>query len=393
MFMNQDAGRLQAIHVETIARLVSGDPEVVVPEGLTYLDDLAELPAYRRKLPFRVDAAESDSDQWPWLEAYFAQEIAESDNVRHLRIANAVVVGQGAVIAGETCLIRESAAEFLAHGNTPDGLVQLEEGGFALKTPPTVVVEKPSLLLKRPWYGNYGHWLVDNAALLSLASQLTLPGEWQIVTGRYVGGLQAIVRETLEILAPGVAVIEHPDDEAWRFAELHYVSPVHIPPLFKLPVGLACLRAQILRGLLAHGTPRRAIYVMREAHVRRKLWNEDAVIALCQEFGIEIVSPERMSLRDQAGLFHGASLVVGVKGAGLTNALFCTPRAHVIALSPGDFPDPFFWDLVGQFGGNYSEIFGALVGRDRAQSENPFTIDVGRLRAVLTACIADIART
>jgi capsular polysaccharide biosynthesis protein len=354
---------------------------------------VAELPAYRRKLPFRVDAAEIDPDQRPWIEAYFVQDTADSDNVLHLRIANALVVGQGTVIAGETCLIRESAAEFLAHGNTPDGMVQLEDGGFALKTPPTVVVEKPSLLLKRPWYRNYGHWLVDNAALLSLASHLTLPGEWQIVTGRYVGGLQAIVRETLEILAPGVAVIEHPDDEAWRFTELHYVSPVHIPPLFKLPVSLACLRAQILCGRLADGMPRRAIYVMREPHAPRKLWNEDAVIALCEEFGIEVVSPERMSLRDQAGLFYRASLVVGVKGAGLTNALFCTPRAHVIALSPGDFPDPFFWDLVGQFGGNYSEIFGALVSRDGAQSENPFAIDVDRLRAVLTACLADIART
>jgi capsular polysaccharide biosynthesis protein len=390
--MNRDAGRLQAIHVETIARLVSGDPEVIVPEGLAYLEDLAALPAYRRKLPFRIDATEIDSDQRPWVEAYFAQDIAESDSVRHLRIANALVVGQGTVIAGETCLIRESAAEFLAHGDTPDGLVRLEEGGFAPKTPTNVVIEKPSLLLKRPWYRNYGHWVVDNAALLSLAGRLTLPGEWQIVTGRYDGGLQAIVRETLEILAPGVAVIEHPDDEAWRFAELHYVSPVHIPPLFKLPEGLACLRAQILRGRLADGTPRRAIYVMREAHERRKLANEDAVVALCQEFGIEVVSPERMSLRDQAGLFHRASLVVGVKGAGLTNALFCTPRAHVIVLSPADFPDPFFWDLVGQFGGNYSEIFGALVGRDCGQSENPFTIDISRLRAILTACLADITR-
>jgi capsular polysaccharide biosynthesis protein len=390
--MNRDAVRLQAIHVATIAQLLSGEPDIAAPVGLTYLEDLAESSAYRRKVPFRIDAVEIDSDQRPFIDAYFAQDVAYSDNVQHLRIANALVVGQGTVIAGESCLIRESAAEFLAHGNTPDSLVRLEEGGFALKTPPELIVEKPSLLLKRPWYRNYGHWLVDSAALLSLASRLTLPGDWQIVTGRYDGGIRAIVRETLEILAPGVAVIEHPDDQAWRFAELHYVSPVHIPPLFKLPEGLACLRAQILRGRLADGTPRRAIYVRREAHARRKLWNEDAIIALCQEFGIEIVSPERMSLRDQAGLFHRASLVVGVKGAGLTNTLFCTPRAHVVALSPADFPDPFFWDLVGQFGVNYSEIFGAVVSRERAQAENPFMIDVGRLRTILTACLADIAR-
>jgi capsular polysaccharide biosynthesis protein len=380
---------LQAIDVATAAQLASG--ALAVP-GLTYLEDLATIPGYARKPPFRVDATDIDPGQRPLMEEYFSQGITYYDSVRHFRIRDALVVGQGTVIAGETSLIRESAVEFLAHGNVPDGLERSDAERFVLKTPVERVVERPSLLLKRPWYSNYGHWLVDSAALLSLASQLTMPADWQIVIGPYDGGVLGIVRETLEILAPGIPVVEQPDNQVWRFAELRYVTPVHIPPLFKLPAGLACLRAQILRGHLADRAPRRAVYVKREAHASRKLANEDEVVALCAEFGIETVSPERISLTDQATLFHRASLVVGVKGAGLTNALFCTPSTHLVALSPGDFPDPFFWDLVGQSGVNYSEIFGAVLNRDLGQGGNPFAIDIGRLRAILTACLRDIDR-
>ena len=382
---------MQAIEVAALARLMSGDPDTAVPPGLTHLGDLAVVPSYARKPPFRLDMTDIDPGPRRMAEEYFRHGMTHYDGVRHFRIADALVVGQGTVIAGGNCLIRDSAAEFLAHGGAPDGLTSLGDGRFALKAAPTAVIDRPSLLLKRPWWPNYGHWLVDSAALLALADRFDLPAGWQIVTGRHHGFMQAIVRETLDLLASGVDVVEHPDDEVWRFAELHYFSPVHIPPLFKLPAAIAALREQVLRGRPSKRWPYRTIYVARGSVVPRRLVNEAEVIRLCGTLGIEVVSPEGMSLRDQAALFRDAALVVGVKGAALTNALFCAPGTHVVALSPGDFPDPFFWDLVGQSGGNYSEIFGPVASSDLPPAENPFTVDVGRLRAILTACFEHIA--
>lgn len=382
---------MQAIEVATIARLVSGDPDVAVPPGLAHLGDLAVVPGYARKPPFRLDMTDIDPGPGALAEEYFRQDMTYHNSVRHFRLADALVVGQGTVVAGESCLIRDSAAEFLANGSAPDGLTGLGDGRFMLKAPPAAIIDRPSLLLKRPWWSNYGHWLVDAAALLALADRLDLPAGWQIVTGRHHGLMQAIVRETLELLAPGVDVVDHPDDEVWRFAELHYVSPVHIPPLFKLPAAIAALRERVLRSRASSRRPYRTLYVERGSVVPRRLVNEAEVIRLCGTLGIEVVSPEGLSLSDQAALFRDAALVVGVKGAALTNALFCAPGAHVVALSPGDFPDPFFWDLVGQSGSFYSEIFGPVRSRDLPPALNPFTVDLGRLRAILTACFEDIA--
>jgi capsular polysaccharide biosynthesis protein len=202
--------------------------------------------------------------------------------------------------------------------------------------------------------------------------------------------MREIVRQTLDILAPDVPVLELPDDEIWRFSELHYVSPVHSPLNFMLPAALSALRALVLRDSLADDGPRRGIYVSRGEIGGRALRNEADVIALCRDFGMDIVQPEQFTLTEQARLFRRANLVVGVKGAALTNALFCTGRTHLVVLSPGDFPDPFYWDLTAPAGIAYSEIFGVLQARDRPTGQNPFTVSIEGLRAVLEACRDDL---
>jgi capsular polysaccharide biosynthesis protein len=168
------------------------------------------------------------------------------------------------------------------------------------------------------------------------------------------------------------------------------VTPVHVPLRFKLPAAMSALRALILRGRLANEGPRRGIYVTRGEHGARRLRNEDEVFALCHEFGLDIVRPEQLTLAEQAHLFRQADLVVGVKGAALASALFCSSRTHLVVLSPGDFPDPFYWDLTAPAGIGYSEIFGVLQNRERLTGHNPFTVSITGLRAILEACIADL---
>jgi capsular polysaccharide biosynthesis protein len=122
----------------------------------------------------------------------------------------------------------------------------------------------------------------------------------------------------------------------------------------------------------------------------RRLINENEIAAICQSLGLRVVSPESMSLRDQAILFRSCCTIVGVKGASLTNALFCAPSTHVVALSPGDFPDPFFWDVVAQQGGAYSEMFGKVTEHCGRQGGNPFYINPNKFGAVLQNCLAEI---
>jgi capsular polysaccharide biosynthesis protein len=379
----------QPITIATLAQLMDGETRAA--GAIAYVENLFEAGAYLRRPPFRMDTTALDVAQRPIFEDYYRENVARFGPVRHLAFKDALVVGQGSVVTGDFRLVYESVAEFLNNGSVPDGLTVIGQNQFALSGMPARTIERPTLLLKRPWSGNYGHWMIDSAALLAQAGGLTLPPGWQIAIARqWSPELQRIVRETVETIAPGIDVVEHPDDEVWRFSELHYVGPIHDPTSYKVPSALAALKALILRGYLATGQARRGLYITRGDHPLRKLRNEEAVIALCRELGLEVVAPEHLTLAEQARLFRQADLVVGVKGAALTNALFCSSRTHVVALSPGDFPDSFFWDLLAQSGIGYSEIFGVLQTRDGAPGRNAFSVDVAALRAVLNACLEDI---
>jgi len=380
------------IQVATIAQLLSG--EAGAPGSCAHVENLCEGGAYLRRLPFRLDTGALDAMHRPAVEAYFANKVTTFDPIRHLSFKDALVVGQGSVVTRDHCLVSESAYEFIAGEKVPDGMLDVGAGRFVLGSEPSATIDRPTLLLKRPWNTNYGHWLVDSAAMLALGAGLTLPPGWQIAVGRQDGpAMQTIIRQTLDMIAPGIAVIELPDDAIWRFSDLHYVSPVHVPLKFQLPAGLSALRAVVLRDRLANDGPRRGIYVTRGEHGARRLRNEDEVIALCRELGLEIVRPEQWTLAEQARRFRHADLVVGVKGAALTNALFCSSRTHLVVLTPGDFPDPFYWDLTAPAGIGYSEIFGVLQGRDRTTGHNAFTVSIPGLRTILEACLADLAST
>lgn len=380
-----------AIQVATTAQLLSG--EVRAPgasPSCVHVENLCEGGAYGKAPPFRLDTSALDAAHRPTLDQYFANTISTYGPIQHLTFKDALVAGQGSVVTSDLFLVSESAYEFLANEFVPDGLIDAGAGSFVFGSEPSMTIDRPTLLIKRPWTANYGHWLVDCAAMLALGTGLTMPSSWQLAIGRQDGPMREIVRQTLDIVAPGVTVIELPDDEIWRFSELHYVSPIHVPLRFKLPAAISALRALVLRENLATAGPRRGIYITRGEIGSRRLRNEDQVIALCRELGLDIVRPEERTLVEQARLFHGADLIVGVKGAALTNALFCSGHTHLVVLTPGDFPDPFYWDLTAPAGIRYSEIFGVLQSRDRPIGQNPFTVSTERLRGMLEACRADL---
>ncbi len=174
-----------------------------------------------------------------------------------------------------------------------------------------------------------------------------MPTEWQVVVGQQESeAMRQVVADTLAVLVPGVRFIEQPDDVSWTFSSLHYITPVHVPPLFKPSLALSSLRARFSRDVGQPRTPRR-IYVARDTTRKRAVLNEHELIKICQERDFNVVFPERSSIVEQARLFQNTDLVVGIKGASLTNALFSSNISGMIVPSPGTFTAPFFWDLVG----------------------------------------------
>jgi Glycosyltransferase 61 len=343
--------------------------------GIVSVQDVVAPSLYFRRPPEKV-YADCLLPNEVIYHRYIQTTAQESPAIHCVQMTSAIVTGQGAVITRDSRLFDESCWEFLGHGHVPFGLESDERGVLTRVISPTREVHRPTLLVKRPWWRNFGHWMVDGAALLAILPDLTLPADYQVVIGAFEEPkMREVVYDTLRVLCPGVDIVEQPDDEMWLFLALYYVTPVHRPPLFKLPAGLRRLRSAFLPMADRAPQPRR-FYIQQDAKPRRRLENELEIIAVCQYFNLEIVQPELLSIQQQISLFNCADIIVGVKGAALTNIIFCNDSAKVMVLSPNDWADPIFWDIAGQLSLRYFELFGPISSKAFGQAQNPFSVDI-----------------
>ena len=88
---------------------------------------------------------------------------------------------------------------------------------------------------------------------------------------------------------------------------------------------------QSFRAFPATGRTRR-LFVSRGDARKRRLTNEDEILARLARFDFEVVTPGRLPLGDSIGLFSEAQVVAGPHGAGLTNLVFMPPGGSVIEI-------------------------------------------------------------
>lgn len=363
---------------------------VVNPEGggrSTAIDappvTLAMSGIYERRAPFYLDVEQATMSTRTALAYLFRALKQQHQSIRMVTLPDAQVTGQGAVMTRDNFLIKESVVEFTAHGRPPDGLMATKTGGYSLSTRVDFEVEAPCILVKRPWYANFGHWLVDGATVLALAAETVRARQLTVVVGNYASiKMRAIVLDTINQFAPNAKVLQHPDKEVWQFKELYYVTPPHVPPLFKSPEALRRVRAAFVSTIGA-AEPHRKLFVSRSGAANRRVVNEAEVFEVCAARGFEFVQPEKLSLVEQAKIFAEATTIVGAKGAALTNCLFCAPGAKTMLLCPSDFPDPFFWDVCAQTG-DYGELYGPIVTA-KSPGLNEFTVEPARVSKMLDA--------
>lgn len=376
------------------ARLVQADTGY----GLKRVERVAKAGSIVRRPPVLVDDRAVTPDLRRKLAEYHAQRRTLFPALHLMRFSDALLAGEGSVVLASGrrhWLLADSAREFLNAGAVPKGMsAGADAGTFTLPGRVHRTLDASCLLLQRPWSENFGHWLVDQAAMLGwLVETGALPTRHVIVTKTDTLALRQVMRQTIDAILPNAIVHEHDVDEVWRCRDLAWMMPVHVPPLFKLPAALDTLRAQLVpraaRGVRAKTRPARRLHILRARARSRRLINEAEIVEIGARYGFETIAPEAYSMREQARLFAEADAVVGVKGAALTNIVFAPPSCRVIVLSPADFIDPFYWDIASARRAPYAELFGDLTTRRRATSYNDFTVDPVRFEAALRQMLGE----
>lgn len=306
------------------------------------------------------------------IRSAFSQRRRDYPERHLLTLEDVFIVGQGGVVVTDGArhnLLRDSALEYLLHDKPPPFMERGEGNTFAVNQPVHRRFDDDCLLLQRPFANNFGHWLIDQATVLSYLRHIGALRTNRLVVENLPGSrLREIMLQTIDAILPGAVLLERPISELWHFRNLDYCMPVRIPPSVTLPAALECLRRDILAAPAPDIPLPRRIYVTRNRGSRRRLVNEPEIMALAARHGFEPVSPENLSITEQAALFSNAEAVLGVKGAAMTNILFGSQNCSLMVMSPPRYIDQFFYDIASIRGVAYSEVFGEAV----TVAEDPF---------------------
>lgn len=144
---------------------------------------------------------------------------------------------------------------------------------------------------------------------------------------------------------------------------------------------LIALKRQVEAKLPAVSYESNRVYISRSG--RRRILNEDALIALLKKYDVKIIEDKPRSIAEQVSIYRNASFIIGPHGASFSNILWCQPGTHLIELfSPNYFPD-FFLFMAQGLGLRYSAHYSG------PKSENQF----GKLEEDITVSIPDLERS
>ncbi len=178
------------------------------------------------------------------------------------------------------------------------------------------------------WSDGYFHWLADALTRLYVIRERL--DELVLLLPRKYEGLE-FVRSSLKPFA--IRELEFlKESEVLRCERL--VVPTHTAPSGHYSEEAI----QGVRSLLVGYYGRAAsndgerVYISRGRARKRKLVNEEAIVAMLGEFGFRIVYAEDHSFEEQVRIAAGARYLVSNHGAGLTNMLFMRPGGSVLEL-------------------------------------------------------------
>ncbi|WP_337059286.1 glycosyltransferase family 61 protein [Kineococcus sp. G2] len=210
-------------------------------------------------------------------------------------------------------------------------------------TGPAVHLTGTTASLLAPWVRNYYHWTVQGVprvSMLAAAVDLSLVDHWLVprLDRGYLG-------EWLDHLGvPREARVEVSGAESRVTTERLLVSSVPSAG-YDVPRWVVRDVRERARSLRRADGPE-LLFVDRPDTGRRRLLNREEVLHAVRRRGFTVVDLDEAHLADEVALFSCARVVVGVHGAGLTNAVHCPPGSHLVEIAPGGLTYPTFHKLA-----------------------------------------------
>lgn len=257
---------------------------------------------------------------------------------RHIyRLPQASVDPQTGVVFSDKRVIQESSSWPPERVNA-QYLLKTLKPGKSLSDPAGFIVLPSS---------SYYHWLIEDLPSFITAVQM-FPNA-RIITSIKA---QKYVRDLVELL--GLSVIEV--NNLVKLSEVIFVGKNGISGVPQLE-DLVALKSHLGSRALADKrfSGNEFVYVTRRTSSRSPSW-ERFLEAELEASGFKVLDFNRMSLPEQIQAMANAKVLVGIHGAGLTNAAFLPPGGLLIEIMDTKYPNNCFEILAMQARLNYGRV-------------------------------------
>ena len=232
--------------------------------------------------------------------------------------------------------------------------------------------------LSNTWVDNYYHWMQLTLPLLRLYQKLAPEVS---IDAYYVGRsrLAKVQEETLAVFGVRPEQIIREPCQAERLLTVIYQHRSQYENMrYRDPWGHEFVRQTFCQPP-DPSFPKR-IYVQRGNVPNRRLTNDPQITAFLQSLGFVPVRMDGRTVAEQAKMFAGADVVIGVHGAGLTNLIFARKGAKVIELFPPEVQEPGMFTAATHSELDYYFLLGCSGG---SKHVGDFTISTEKLSALL----------
>jgi hypothetical protein len=146
------------------------------------------------------------------------------------------------------------------------------------------------------------------------------------------------------------------DDGCWELDGLYFVSA------FKkfcswTPESASWIRQKLVPEIETKPLGTKLYYISRR-NAFRPVQNEDALLDALKPWGLTVVEPDRLSLKEQMAMFADARLVMGPHGAGIQNALWAPRGCRILELVSPRYFSGVYWTLAESLGNPYGLVTG-----------------------------------
>ncbi|EMA58378.1 glycosyltransferase family 61 protein [Halorubrum lipolyticum] len=238
----------------------------------------------------------------------------------------------------------------------------------------------PVAAIVNGYWGNFYHWTLEELLKLRGIKQ------YERRTGRDVPLLipsdpKSYVTESLRLLG-----YDDADYIEWDGEPLH-VDRLIVPSFpDPTPLAMEWLRNEATDGLdLSDDTGPDWVYVSRQNADTRRVANYAEIQPVLEEYGIEPVECETLSLDEQIRLFSSVEGIVGPHGAGLTGLVWSSDL-DVVEIFNNVVKGPYYV-LAHVLGHDYTALSGEPVGDIPNGRERDIRVDSRRFRDVLSQIV------